>query len=216
MIKSCLVNQAFLALKQKQEFQKLTLIKDARELITSQMIYQMFPPASLNTLSNTIESSSFSAQDFINGQLQQVFLPWPLSLLHLLPRWMLITGITIIVTLLTKIFLDPALAICHLCRESSMSIIDRITTVLVPTVSISRRHQKAAAIEQGEEHPLKKLSKDQGDRLAELESRVSHILLKQLKIEAKLKIANQSEVQNLPALSSEVQCLPALISENRR
>ena len=114
------------------------------------------------------------------------------------------------------IFLDPALAICHLCRESSMSIIDRITTVLVPTVSISRRHQKAAAIEQGEEHPLKKLSKDQGDRLAALESRVGHIFLKQLKIEAKLKMGNQSEIQDITALTSEVQNLPALVSENKR
>ena len=144
--------------EQKEEFQKLSHIKDARELITSEMIYQTFPPASLNT-STTIESSSFSAQDFINGQLQQVFLPFPLSLLHLLPRWMLITGINIIVTLLTKIFLDPALAICNLCRASSMSIVDKITTVLVPTVSIFRRHQKTAAIEQGEEYPLKKLTR---------------------------------------------------------
>ena len=41
------------------------------------MVYRMFPPASLNTLSNTIESSSFSAQDFINEQLKQGFLPFP-------------------------------------------------------------------------------------------------------------------------------------------
>ena len=128
---------------------------------------------------------------------------------------MLITGITIIVTLLTKIFLDPALAICHLCRESSMSIIDRITTVLVPTVSISRRHQKAAAIEQREEHPLKRLSKDQGDRLAALESRVGHIFRKQLKIEVILIMGNQAEIQDSTALTSEVQNLPALVSENR-
>ena len=129
---------------------------------------------------------------------------------------MLITGITIIITLLTKIFLDPALAICHLCRESSMSIIDRITTVLVPTVSISRRHQKAAAIEQGEEHPLKKLSKDQGDRLAALESRVGHIFRKQLKIEAMLKMENRAEIQDITTLNSEVQNLSALVSESKQ
>ena len=97
-----------------------------------------------------------------------------------------------------------------------MSIIDRITTVLLPTVSISRRKQKAAAIEQGDDHPLKQLSKDQGDRLAELERKVNHILFKQMKIEAKLKAANQNEVQNLPALMPEVQNLPALMSENRQ
>ena len=95
-----------------------------------------------------------------------------------------------------------------------MSIIDRITTVLLPTVSISRRKQKAAAIEQGDDHPLKQLSKDQGDRLVELERKVNHILLKQMRIEMQLRTTNQDEVQNLPALMSEVQNLPALMSEN--
>ena len=72
--------------QQKREFQKFTLVKNARELVTSEIVYQMFPPTSLTTLSNTIGSSSFSAQDYITDQLQQVFLPWPLSLLHLLPN----------------------------------------------------------------------------------------------------------------------------------
>ena len=97
-----------------------------------------------------------------------------------------------------------------------MSIIDRITIVLVPTVSISRRHQKAAAIEQGEEYPLKKLSKDQGDRLDALESRVGHIFRKQLKIEAILKMGNRAEIQDITALNSEVQNLSALVSESKR
>ena len=61
--------------QQKREFQKFTLVKNTRELVTSEIVYRMFPPTSLTTLSNAIGSPSFSAQDYITDQLQQVFLP---------------------------------------------------------------------------------------------------------------------------------------------
>ena len=83
-----------------------------------------------------------------------------------------------------------------------MSIIDRITTVfLLPTVSISRRKQKAAAIEQGDEHSLKQTNKDQGDRIFELEKTVKHLLQTQMRMQ--IQTTNQTESQNLPALMSE-------------
>jgi len=186
-------------------------------LVTAEMVYRMFPPTSLNTLSNIIDSPSFSAQDFINEQLQQVFLPFPLSLLHLLPRWILVTGITIIITLLIKIFLDPAISICNLCRASSMSILDRITTIFVPSVSILRRHQRAAAIELGGEYPLEQLRKDQDTRFDALEKDVGHIFHTQLKIQALLKkMENRAEIQDVKTLNSEIQNLSALISESKR
>ena len=97
-----------------------------------------------------------------------------------------------------------------------MSIVDRITTVLVPTVSIFRRHQKTAAIEQGEEYPIKKLSKDQGARLDALENDVGHIFRTQLKIQAMLKMGNRAEIQDIKTLNSEVQNLSALVSESKR
>ena len=104
----------------------------------------------MNAFSDVIDSPSFSTQDFISDQLQQVFLPFPLSLVHFLPRWVLETTVTIIGALLIKVFMDPAIAVCNLCRASSLSIVDKLTTIFVPTVSIFRKHQREAAFELGE------------------------------------------------------------------
>ena len=86
-----------------------------------------------------------------------------------------------------------------------MSIIDRITTVFLPTVSIFRRKQRAAAIEQGDEHSLRQTNKDQGDRIFELEKTVKHLLqtLMRMQMQLQMQTANQNENQNLPALMSE-------------
>ena len=90
--------------KQKKEFQKFSLVKDARELVSSEIVYRMFSPTSLD---DAIESHTFSVQDYVTSKLQQVFLPWPFSLIHLLPNWMVITGLTAIILTLVKVFLDP-------------------------------------------------------------------------------------------------------------
>ena len=89
--------------KQRKEFQKFSLIKNAQDLVDSEIIYKMFPPASMEALDEKIESPSFSVHDYTATHLQQVFLPWPLSLLHLLPDWMILSGLIIIGLILTKI-----------------------------------------------------------------------------------------------------------------
>ena len=45
--------------KQRKEFQKFSLIKNARDLVNSEIIYKMFPPASMEALDEKIESLSF-------------------------------------------------------------------------------------------------------------------------------------------------------------
>ena len=50
----------------------------------------------MKTLDEKIESPTFSVHDYVATHLQQVFLPWPLSLLHLLPDWMILGGLLII------------------------------------------------------------------------------------------------------------------------
>ena len=76
----------------------------------------MFPPANMKALDEKIELPNFSVHDYVATHLQQVFLPWPLSLLHLLPDWMILSGLIIIGLILIKIFLDPCMAICHLIK----------------------------------------------------------------------------------------------------
>ena len=68
----------------------------------------MFPTKEMNTLDDEIELENFSVHDYnITTHLQQVFLPWPLSLLHLLPDWVILSGLVIIELILVKIFLTP-------------------------------------------------------------------------------------------------------------
>ena len=60
-----------------------------------------------------IESEQFLINEYITSHLQQAFLPWPLSTLHILPDWVILTGLIIIGLDLAKIFFDPCMAICH-------------------------------------------------------------------------------------------------------
>ena len=76
----------------------------------------------MNTLDKEIELEQFSVNDYITSHLQQVFLPWPLSTLPLLPDWVILSGLIIIGLILTKIFIDPCMAICHLLRDSSLTL----------------------------------------------------------------------------------------------
>ena len=140
----------------------------------------------------------------------------PLSLAHPLPRWVLVTTVTIIGALLIKIFMDPAIAVCNLCRASSLSIIDKLTTIFVPTVSIFRKHQREAALELGGEFPLEQMIKDQDTRFDAVEKEVRRIFHTQVKLQATVrKMENRSEVPDVKALNAEIQNLSALISESK-
>ena len=76
-------------MKQRREFKKFSLIKNTIVMVTEEIVYNMFPPAEMNTLDDEIELSNFSVHDYVATYLQQVFFPWPLSLLHLLPDWVI-------------------------------------------------------------------------------------------------------------------------------
>ena len=181
------------------------------------MVHRMFPPTSMNALSDVIDSPSFSTQDFISDQLQQVFLPFPLSLVHFLPRWVLVTTVTIIGALLIKVFMDPAIAVCNLCRASSLSIVDKLTTIFVPTVSIFRKHQREAALELGGEFPLEQMIKDQDTRFDAVEKEVRRIFHTQLKLQATMrKMEARSEIPDVRTIDAETQNLSTPSSENKR
>ena len=129
-------------MKQRKKFRKFSLIKDTRDLVTEEIVYNMFPAAEMNTLDDETELSSFSVHDYIATHLPQVFLPWPLSLLHLLPDWVILSGLLIIGLSLIKIFLDPCMAICHLLRDSSLTITEKISTAVIPATPVTRINRK--------------------------------------------------------------------------
>ena len=57
--------------KQKKAFQTMALARDARELMTSQIIYQMFTSGIMNDAMDNVELT----QDYLTDSLRQVFLP---------------------------------------------------------------------------------------------------------------------------------------------
>ena len=71
--------------KQKSEFKKFYLINNTRILIKEEIIHTMYPMRVMDSLDKDIEMEDFSVNDYISSHLQEAFLPWPLSTIHLLP-----------------------------------------------------------------------------------------------------------------------------------
>ena len=65
-------------------------------------------------------------------------MPWPLSTLNLLPDWVILAGLIIIGLVLATIFFDPCMAICHLVRDSSLSITEKLSSAIIPATTITR------------------------------------------------------------------------------
>ena len=55
------------SIQQRKEFRKFSLIKDARELVTEEIVYKMFPETAMNTLDDEMALSSFSIHDYVVG-----------------------------------------------------------------------------------------------------------------------------------------------------
>ena len=102
----------------------------------------MFPMKEMNTLNEEIELEQFSINDYITSHLQQVFLPWPLSALHLLPDWVILGALIVIGLVLTKIFFDPCMAVCHLVRDSSLTIMEKLSSAIIPATTITRINRR--------------------------------------------------------------------------
>ena len=92
--------------KQKIEYKKFNLIQNTRSLIKEEIIHKMYPVKVMSTLDEDIGLEDFSINEYISDHLQEAFLPWPLSTLHLLPDWMVLTILSIIglVLVLVKVF----------------------------------------------------------------------------------------------------------------
>ena len=142
----------------------------------------MFPMKEMNTLDDEIELEQYSVNDYISSHLQQVFLPWPLSALHLLPDWVILSGLIIIGLILLKIFIDPCMAICHLLRDSSLTITEKISSAIIPATTVTRINRKGQ-LEVEDGNYIKERALEA--RIAELEKRVNMFQTMVLKEKAK-------------------------------
>ena len=102
----------------------------------------MYPIKVMSTLDEDIGLEDFSINEYISYHLQEAFLPWPLSTLHLLPDWMVLTILNIIGLVLVKVFFDPCVAICTLVRDSSLSLTEKLSSAILPATTITRLNKK--------------------------------------------------------------------------
>ena len=95
----------------------------------------MYPAEVLSTINEDTSLAEFS---IISDNFQEAFLPWPLSCLHLVPDWVILTILSIIGLFLVKLFFDP----CTLVRDSSLSLTEKISSAILPATAITRMNRK--------------------------------------------------------------------------
>ena len=127
--------------KQKAEFKIVNLIENTRQLLSEEIITHMYPSKVLSTISEDIGTEEAS-NTFISYSLQKAFLPWPISLIHFVPDWLILTIIGIIGLLLIRVFFDPVMACCTLIRDSSLSITQKLSSIIVPATAITWMNKK--------------------------------------------------------------------------
>ena len=79
---------------------------------------------------------------FISYNLQKAFLPWPISLIHFVPDWAILSVIGVAALLLFRVLFDPLMAICTLIRDSSLSLTQKISSIIVPATAITWMNRK--------------------------------------------------------------------------
>ena len=101
----------------------------------------MYPSEVLSDISEDIETKDTS-NAFISYSLQKAFLPWPISMIHFVPDWVILTIIGIIGLLLIRVFFDPVMACCTLIRDSSLSLTQKLSSVILPATAITWMSKK--------------------------------------------------------------------------
>merc|ERR1711873_317374 len=80
--------------------------------------------------------------NFVSYRLQDAILPWPLNYMHILPDWLIISVLRVVGLILLKVVIDPLLACMTLISDSSLSIIQRLASVIIPATTVSWIHSK--------------------------------------------------------------------------
>merc|ERR1711989_13142 len=102
----------------------------------------MYPAQILSKLNDNEEETDDDEGNFVSYRLQDAILPWPLNYMHILPDWLIITVLGVVGLILLKVVMDPLLACMTLISDSSLSIIQRLASVIVPATTVSWIHSK--------------------------------------------------------------------------
>ena len=101
----------------------------------------MYPSEVLSRISEDTRTEETS-NAFISYSLEEAFLPWPLNMIHIVPDWIILTAIGIIGLLLIRVFFDPVMACCTLIRDSSLSLTQKLSSVILPATAITWMSKK--------------------------------------------------------------------------
>ena len=70
--------------------------------------------------------------------------------------------------------MDPCMAICHLVRDSSLTITEKISTAVIPATSMARIKRKETMTEEEGSYSIKSLDRDLEARIYEIEKRLNN------------------------------------------
>ena len=127
--------------EQKAEYEVFSLVENTRKLITEEIVNHIYTPEVLSGLNDDVVVRE-APNAFISYNLQKAFLPWPISLIHFVPDWVILSVIGVVALLLFRVLFDPIMAICTLIRDSSLSLTQKISSVIVPATAISWMSKK--------------------------------------------------------------------------
>ena len=126
----------------KEKFSLFSIIHHTRKLIEGTVVQRMYPAKILSRLNDEVDTDNNDGGNFVSYRLQDAILPWPLNYFHILPDWLIITIIGVIGLILLKVIMDPLLACLTLVGDSSLSIIQRLSSVIIPATTVSWIHSK--------------------------------------------------------------------------
>ena len=126
----------------KEKFSLFSFVHHTRKLIEGTVIQKMYPAQILSKLNDNEETDDDDEGNFVSYRLQDAILPWPLNYLHILPDWLIISVLGVVGLILLKVVMDPLLACLTLISDSSLSIIQRLASVIIPATTVSWIHSK--------------------------------------------------------------------------
>ena len=63
-------------------------------------------------------------------------------MIHIVPDWVILTALGVIGLLLIRVFFDPVMACCTLIRDSSLSLTQKLSSVILPATAITWMSKK--------------------------------------------------------------------------
>ena len=152
--------------EQRTEYEVFSIVENTRKMITEEIVNHIYSPEMLPSLTDDVVARE-APNAFISYNLQKAFLPWPISLIHFVPDWAILSVIGVVALLLFRVLFDPIMAICTLIRDSSLSLTQKISSIIVPATAItwmSRKRNQGIDADNIEDFEL---------RVSELETKMS-------------------------------------------